>query len=237
MTVTKTNPKTSRGSRIAGDRKTEASSIAVSGAARVLSTGDVDRRVTRSRKALRNALIQLMEERSYEAATVNDLCACADLNRGTFYNHYRDKDDLLITLEDEIIGHVGRFSRAMKETSLKTLLACKVTRTPVPFLVDLFDYLRSEGDFLHAVMGEGGDVRFAPRLRDAVCRDFILAVLHDRYRNDPTPFVNYYVSFYASAYLGVIQRWVETGMQESSEDMARIAMRLLFISPGESIEL
>ena len=41
----------------------------------------------------------------------------------------------------------------------------------------------------------------------------------------------------ASAYLGVITRWIETGMRESSEEMALIAMRLFFIKPGESIKL
>ena len=43
--------------------------------------------------------------------------------------------------------------------------------------------------------------------------------------------------FYASAYIGVVEQWLETGMKESSEQMARIAQRLLFIKPGESIEL
>ena len=60
---------------------------------------------------------------------------------------------------------------------------------------------------------------------------------HERYRNDPEPFVGYYVAFFASAYLGVITRWIETGMRESSEEMALIAMRLFFIKPGESIKL
>ena len=63
------------------------------------------------------------------------------------------------------------------------------------------------------------------------------SVLHERYRNDPEPFVGYYVAFFASAYLGVITRWIETGMRESSEEMALIAMRLFFIKPGESIKL
>ena len=63
-----------------------------------------DRRIVRSKRALRDALIALMEERGYEAFTVNDLCARADLNRGTFYNHFRDKEDLLLTLEDEVVA-------------------------------------------------------------------------------------------------------------------------------------
>ena len=196
-----------------------------------------DRRIVRSKRALRDALIALMDECGYEAFTVNDLCARADLNRGTFYNHFRDKEDLLLTLEDEVIADLDRFRVSMQQISLPQLLRSRRGRAPLPFLVDLFDYLRGQADFLRAVMGPGGDVRFAPRLRDAVCTDLIESILHERYRESPTPFVSYYVAFYASAYLGVITRWLETGMAESSEEMAVIALRLLFIKPGESIEL
>ncbi len=197
----------------------------------------VDRRITRSKKALRDALIVLMEERGFDGITVNDLCVRADLNRGTFYNHYQDKEDLLETFEDEIMEELDRFQAKMKDLSLKEILYFQVKKKPLPFLVELFDYLREEGRFLHAVLGPGGDVGFGPRLRDSVCGNLIQSILHERYRNDPAPFVNYYIAFFASAYLGVIMQWIETGMRESSEEMALIAMRLLFIKPGESIKL
>ena len=87
------------------------------------------------------------------------------------------------------------------------------------------------------MLGPGGDAAFGPRLRDSVCTHLIQSVLHEQYRNDPSPFVSYYLAFYASAYLGVITHWIETGMKESSEEMALIAMRLLFIKPGEPIRM
>lgn len=201
------------------------------------SQANTDRRIARSRRALRAALIELMEERGLDAVSVNDLCARADLNRGTFYNHFHDKDDLLTTLEDEVIDDLERIQEQMQSLTVMDLVRYRTRKQPLPFLVDLFDYLREQGDFLHAVTGPGGDIRFAPRLRDSVCANLIQTILHERYRNDPTLFVQYYVAFYASAYLGVIERWIETGMQESSEEMALIAMRLFFIKPGESITL
>lgn len=197
----------------------------------------VDRRITRSKKALHDALIELMEERGFDSFTVNDLCARADLNRGTFYNHFQDKEHLLATFENEIVADLEVLQDKMQDVSLKELLFYQMRKKPLPFLVDLFDYLRKEGSFLHAVLGPGGDVRFGPRLREAICSNLIHSILHERYRNDTTPFVNYYVAFFASAYLGVITRWIETGMQESSEEMALIAVRLLLIKPGESIKL
>lgn len=199
--------------------------------------GVVDRRITRSKKALRSALISLIEERGFDSFTVNDLCARADLNRGTFYNHFQDKEDLLATLEDEIMEGLEALQAKMGNIGLGDLAAYRIKKKPLPFLVELFDFLREEGDFLHAILGPGGDMRFVPRLRDSVCVNLIQSILHERYREDPTPFVNYYVAYFTSAYLGVITRWIETGMQESSEEMARIAMRLFFIKPGESIEL
>lgn len=196
-----------------------------------------DPRIARSRAALREALIELMEERGFDGFTVNDLCQRAGLNRGTFYNHFKDKDCLLQTFEDEVLSELDDFSRKMSELSIVELMHYRMLKKPLPVLVELFDYVRQEGEFFHAVLGPGGDVRFGPRLREAVCSKLIMSLLHDQYREDPTPFVNYYIAYFAGAYVSVIVRWIETGMKESSEEMALIAVRLFFIKPGESIKL
>ena len=178
-----------------------------------------------------------MEERGYDALTVNDLCERADTSRGTFYNHFRDKDGLLAVLEDEVMADLDALQERMQSITLADMLAFRATGRPLPFLVELFDYLREQSDFLHAVLGPGGDVRFGPRLREAVCENLVQNILHEKYRDNPTVFVEHYVAFYAAAYLGIIAHWIERGCPESSETMARIATRLLFIKPGESIEL
>ncbi len=196
-----------------------------------------DRRVARSHCAFRAALIELIEEKGYDALTVNDLCARANLNRGTFYNHFRDKEDMAQSFEDEFLEGLEQYNKILRSFGIKDLVKFRLAKMPLPFLVELFDYLREHGDFLHAMLGPRGDGGFAPRLRDAVCINLVMGALNEHYRENPTPFVNYYVAFYASAYMGIITRWIETGMQESSEEMARISMRMLFIKPGEKIEL
>ena len=201
------------------------------------SRGVVDRRIVRSRNALRSAWIDLMETKGFDQITVNDLCSAADLNRGTFYNHFRDKEHLAQVFEDEIVEDISCIQSRMGALGVRDVVACQVKHRPLPVLVELFDYLRNQADFLHATLGPGGDVRFGQRLRDTVCAGLVQTILHERYRNDPDPFVSYYVAFYASAYLGVIVRWIETGMKEDSEHMALISMRLLFIKPGEPIRL
>src|SRR6476646_8775317 len=57
-----------------------------------------DRRVARSRRALKEALTDLILERGYEAVTVQDVIDRADVGRSTFYAHFMDKDDLLMAI-------------------------------------------------------------------------------------------------------------------------------------------
>ena len=56
----------------------------------------LDRRVSRTRRQLRDALMALILERGYNMVTIEDITDRADLGRTTFYLHYRDKDELLI---------------------------------------------------------------------------------------------------------------------------------------------
>jgi len=57
-----------------------------------------DRRVGKSRKALKDALTDLILEKGYEGVTVQDVIDRADVGRSTFYAHYIDKDDLLMAI-------------------------------------------------------------------------------------------------------------------------------------------
>jgi AcrR family transcriptional regulator len=56
-----------------------------------------DRRVRKTRSQLRDALVSLVLTRGWEAVSVKDVCERADLGRSTFYVHFVDKEDLLLS--------------------------------------------------------------------------------------------------------------------------------------------
>ena len=62
----------------------------------------VDRRVKKTKRQLRQALMHLMTEKPSRSISVRELADRADINRGTFYIHYKDVGDLLQQLEDEM---------------------------------------------------------------------------------------------------------------------------------------
>lgn len=64
----------------------------------------VDPRVTRTRKLIRDALVSLLGEKSFESISVQDIAERATVNRATFYAHYTDKFALLDALVREDVA-------------------------------------------------------------------------------------------------------------------------------------
>ena len=61
------------------------------------SAAKTDRRIARTRRALRESLSSLVMERGWSAVSVQEICERADIGRSTFYLHYADKDELLLS--------------------------------------------------------------------------------------------------------------------------------------------
>lgn len=68
----------------------------------------VDRRVRRTQRLLREALVSLTVERGWDAVTVSDVCERADVGRSTFYIHFADKENLLLSGFDELLTELKR---------------------------------------------------------------------------------------------------------------------------------
>jgi AcrR family transcriptional regulator len=65
-----------------------------------------DRRVARTQKLLRDALHSLIREKDYDAIVVKEILDRANVGRSAFYTHFRDKDELLASSIQDILGSV-----------------------------------------------------------------------------------------------------------------------------------
>lgn len=64
----------------------------------------IDRRIRKTKLAIREALVDLLKVNSdLNAISITDICKVADINRKTFYNNYRDLNDLMNEIENEIV--------------------------------------------------------------------------------------------------------------------------------------
>ena len=69
----------------------------------VLKMNDEDRRVTRTRRLLKQALVDLTSEQTFETITLRDITDRADIGYATFFRHYDGKDELMLEIFTGII--------------------------------------------------------------------------------------------------------------------------------------
>lgn len=201
----------------------------------------VDRRIVRTKQMLRDALIDLIEERGLEGLTVRDLTQRAGLNRGTFYLHYRDIPDLLKQSKEEVLkGLTESVTKAAERMG-----ACKESpaspteqesrmpsAAPNPTALGAFEYFARHARFFSVMMGSNGDPCFFLEWKKAMMEDMKRKSLI--YQPDDTNLSiprDYLVAYIVSAHLGVIQHWLESGMELSPQEMAALMTRLNVLGP------
>ena len=69
-----------------------------------------NRRTLYTKKVIKESLIELLKTREIHQVTVTDICKKADINRGTFYTHYKDAFDLFQSMEDELFHQILKTS-------------------------------------------------------------------------------------------------------------------------------
>ena len=74
------------------------------------NTGD-DRRVRKTKKALRQGLVALLAQKNLKDISVRELTDAVDLHRGTFYVHYRDIYELYDRMWQERIEEIREIFR------------------------------------------------------------------------------------------------------------------------------
>jgi AcrR family transcriptional regulator len=183
----------------------------------------VDRRILRTKTAIRDALVFLIGVKGFDAILVSDIAQRANINRGTFYLHYQDKFDLLEKTQNEIAADFERI--ILKANSLNLAEFNKVDH-PLPMLISLFEYLQENAALMHAMFTLEGGTCFQTRVKKVVEKNVKLeALIGLKEKNFLVP-SHYLISYALSAHFGVIQDWLERGCSESPREMAIILSKI-----------
>jgi AcrR family transcriptional regulator len=188
-----------------------------------------DRRTIRTKKMIRNALSELIEEKGFNDISITDLTKRADINRGTFYLHYTDKYDLLEKVENEVIQEI---QEQTKDIDSINLLNIDALNEPLPFMIKLFEYFKENSNFMKAILGPKGDPIFHNKIKKFIETNLFEKTLIKTFNKDNMLVPEeYFISYVLSAHLGVVQQWIESGMKKSPKDMALILTKLFLLGP------
>jgi AcrR family transcriptional regulator len=193
-----------------------------------------DRRSVRTRLALRDALAaEIIATGDLSQVTVTAVTDRAGVTRRTFYSHYRDIPDLVNQIEDETTAEIQPYLQGLVAVDLAGLERALNDCEPCPGAAELLGYFKERSSYLAPLLGEGGDPAFRNKLT-AAAHDVVYARAADGLAlGVAQELLEYYLSFALSAEVGVLVRWLTTGMHESVDVMARLATGLMFVRPGD----
>lgn len=179
-----------------------------------------DRRPQRTREALQQALIALIQERGYDAVTIQEIAERAHVGRTTFYLHYADKDALLMSCHETIVRVVHQGPRY--PPTREALLA----PAPPPGLVAAYEQLAAMRAVVAPLFQAKESGALLRRLRDWLALD-ILTTIQGAFpgRVSALP-LDLLATSLAGAQLSLAHWWLEQRRAESPADLARTTHRL-----------
>ncbi|WP_225725824.1 MULTISPECIES: TetR/AcrR family transcriptional regulator [unclassified Nocardia] len=188
----------------------------------------LDRRILRTRRRLAEALLDLTQEKDFDAISITDITERADVSRVTFYDHYRDRDDLLIAALGESLDEITGAARSAVE------VVC-ATDEPPESLRMLFRHIHSRVGLYRRMLGPQGSARFADVLRSRLTDTLRDTVVQPGALTGVPQAV--FTDYVAGALIGVIYGYVHAEPTPDSDDIARAVWTIHQMSwPGDRIE-
>lgn len=180
------------------------------------------RRRMQTRKLLIQTTLQLIFEKGYEAISIQDITDRADLGRGTFYIHFKDKEELVWDAFHEL------FQELEQEAHQK--LDRRTPQVEYYGLLNIFRHAEKNRDLYQLMFGRRGSAALTARLQDFLAQVFLFDIRNAQV----APEVNFHLPEEVEAQMltGLISRllfwWLETANSYSPEQIAAMTYKMLY---------
>lgn len=171
---------------------------------------------------IQKALLALLEQKTLRTITVRELCETAQINKATFYRHYQDVYELAEKTERRIHAGMMELLDAERKRSLTEPVGQRE-------LADVIRYIGEHTVFYLEFLKTGYDTfldkGFMNLWEKTIRQQFqAMGVTSERR-------MQYYYRFYQAGVRTTVLHWLETGRQESPEELAQIIWRMSFGRP------
>ena len=175
---------------------------------------EVDPRVDKTRRRLRQALITLLQSETVENISVEELTATADVTRGTFYLHYKDKPAFVDQALEDLVTEL--FEQAIVTVAIGDVItnpADPLKRVQVLSLSKALGYIDQHAEAFKTLLLNQRQLAVNGRINQQLT-DWMQRFYHDfedQFADLEVP-VSIQIAYYVSATVGLITDWLENDM-------------------------
>lgn len=184
-------------------------------------------KVKRTKQILKDAFIELYKNRAVNKISVKEITNLTGLNRGTFYIHFQDIYDLLEQIEEEVLFEIRGI--ICKTILINNTYLEETLNNNIFGYVEILKYVKKRSEYFEALLGLNGDASFVNKLKNSMKEN--LNKYFEKIGRINNELSEYVLEYIASANLGLIVYWVETGMEMSVEDLTLMLANFTFMGP------
>ena len=178
------------------------------------------RRRQRTRQQLKDATLSLLLEVGYDAISIQNITDRADLGRGTFYIHFKDKEDIVWEIIKEGLDTADHEARQRVGDTLP--------QKPEIFgYLNMFRHADQNRDLYRVMLGSHGSAVLTARVEDYLAADLEQEI--QRYGLYPDSTIPHGIvsQVITGATIQLITWWLETPNEYSPEEMAKMLYETL----------
>ena len=170
-----------------------------------------DRRITKTRKAIYTAFLQLLNQKSFETITVQEVIDLADVGRSTFYSHYESKEILLDELCRYLFHHL--FER---EKNIST----------EAYLAHIFSHFKKNQDHVTSLLFSKNDY-FLRQLHRELEHHVYPMVAKDLQTVHPKIPSSYPQHFVVTNFIETLTWWLKKGKSYKEDQVVRFYLDIM----------
>ena len=174
--------------------------------------------VKRTKKAFENSLTELAKEYPFNKITVKMLCDRAELSRNAFYFHYKDINDLLRSIEDDIVNEIVSLLEVIEKVDFPENVYVSVEA-----LINIFDERRNT---VLMLFDKNYSVSFTTKV-SKIYSDFNFKYFCRFHNNDKKTKYDFFYMFLSSGFYGIIRYWLENPGLMTKEELINLTYTLI----------
>ena len=174
--------------------------------------------VKRTKKAFENSLTELSKQFPFNKITVKMLCDKAELSRNAFYFHYKDINDLLRSIEEDVVEEIVALLKTIEQVDFPENVFVSVES-----LINIFDERR---DTVLMLFDKNYSVSFTTKV-SKIYSDFNFKYFQRFHTGDKKIRYDFFYMFLSSGFYGILRHWLENPGLMTKEELVKLTYTLI----------
>lgn len=179
------------------------------------SLNNTDRRVKRTKKALRDALLSLLEKKPITEISVTELTTLADVNRATFYFYYTDLLDMLQQIQNEAY-------QSFKEVISESTPSITTIEGFTDYAESLLTYCKEHETLVKFIIKNDTNNQLYKQIQTLMLNN----IPNSKEVFDVNNPARYSTNYILNAMVGIMIDWMDEGMKIPPHDLAEFCAHI-----------